>query len=66
MKFMKLFKRKEEADNNTKNSKLIFDKDAEEKRYKRYEYMQYCKLVIKSALTFILGLLFAAMLKLAK
>lgn len=42
----------------------MFYNEAEEKSYKRYKYVQYRNLILKSLLTLVLGLLFSFFLKL--
>ena len=43
---------------------VVFYDKAKEERYKRYEHAQYRNLILKSTLTFILGLFIAFLLKL--
>ena len=43
---------------------VVFDYEAEEKRYKRYQRIQYAKLVFKALLFFLLGLAVSFLLKL--
>ena len=45
-------------------SRKVFDEHSEEERYKRYKHVQYRNLVLKSTLTFVVGVLLAFIFKL--
>lgn len=45
------------------NSEIVFRNDAEEERYKRHKKICYRNLIVKSLLTFLLGLFFCFLLQ---
>lgn len=53
-------KRYKEAD----HSGVVLNEESEEESYKRYKHLYYRNLIMKSLLTFVLGLLVAYVLKL--
>ena len=54
-----LKKRKEPAN----DIGVVLDNNTDEESYKRYKYIQYRNLVLKSLLTFVLGLIMSAIFK---
>lgn len=48
----------------TDHSGVVLNEEPNEESYKRYKYLCYRNLILKSLLTFVLGLLVAYMLKL--
>lgn len=46
------------------DSGVVFDQEAKEESYKRYKHLYYRNLAIEAAFSFVLGLLFAFLLKL--
>ena len=50
------------SQNDLGNAGKVFRKDAKDERYKRYKHLCYRNLLLKSALTFLLGILYSAFL----
>ncbi len=43
--------------------RIVLNQEAQEERRKRYKHIQYRNLILKSALSFVLGMLFCYFLK---
>lgn len=43
--------------------RIVLNQEAQEERRKRYEHIQYRNLILKSALSFVLGMLLSFLLK---
>ena len=50
------------SQNDLANAGKVLRKDAKDERYKRYKHLCYRNLLLKSALAFLLGILFSAFL----
>ena len=50
------------SQNDLSDTGKVLHKDAKDKRYKRYKHLCYRNLLLKSALTFLFGILFSAFL----
>ena len=48
--------------NDLNDTGKVFHEDAKDERYKRYKHLCYRDLLLKSALAFLLGILFSAFL----
>ena len=48
------------SQNDLSDTGKVLQEDAQNKRYKRYKHLCYRNLLLKSALTFLLGILFSA------
>lgn len=51
------------TNNPSDHTREVLDQYAEYERQKRYEHIQYRNLILKSALTFVVGMLFSYFLK---
>lgn len=50
------------SQNDLSDTGKVLREDAQDERYKRYKHLCYRNLFLKSALTFLLGILFSAFL----
>lgn len=50
------------SQNDLSDTGKVLHEDAKDERYKRYKHLCYRNLLLKSALTFLLGILFSAFL----